>query len=89
MKPEWKAYEYSYRIHWSPDNRRYVASVAEFPAMQSTPEVTPKAALDALMTDVVAKLAQLDGDGQSFPAAEPVTGAEALKPPAGWFGSQP
>jgi hypothetical protein len=69
MRPEWKAYEYSYRIHWSPGERGYVASVAEFPTMQSPPRVTPHAALDALMTTVVEKLHQLDVEGKPRPPA--------------------
>ncbi|HUH68268.1 MAG TPA: hypothetical protein VLZ05_04920 [Mycobacterium sp.] len=69
MKPEWKAYEYSYRIHWSPGERGYVAYVAEFPTMQSPPGATPHAALDALMTTVVEKLHQLDVEGKPRPPA--------------------
>lgn len=69
MKPEWKAYEYSYRIHWAPREHGYVAFVAEFPTMQSPPKVTPHAAFDALMTTVVEKLNQLDADGEPRPLA--------------------
>jgi len=69
MKPEWKASEYSYRIRWSAAERGYVASVAEFPGMKSSPEATPHAAFDALTTAVVARLLELDGDGQPRPAA--------------------
>ena len=73
MISEWiaraKAYEYSYRIRWSPVDQGYVASVAEFPKMQSPPGITPKAALDALMTTVVEKLNQLDVEGKPRPPA--------------------
>ena len=66
MIPEWiakaKAYEYCYRIRWLPANRGYVASVAEFPTMQSPPEVTPPAALHSLMARVVQRVHQLDVD---------------------------
>ena len=83
MIPEWKAwkakaYEYSYRIRWSPADQGYVASVAEFPTMQSPPGVTPKAALDALMTTVVEKLNQLDVDAQP----------RLLTRAQSWFGSE-
>ena len=69
MKPEWKASEYSYRIRWSAAEHGYVASVAEFPAMKSPLEATPHAAFDALTAAVVARLRELDGDGQPRPAA--------------------
>lgn len=69
MKPEWKASEYSYHIRWSAAERGYVASVAEFPHLKSAPAVTPHAAFDALTTLVVAKLRELDEDGQPRPAA--------------------
>ena len=64
MITEWKAkaYEYSYRIRWSPADQGYVASVAEFPTMQSPPEVTPQAALHSLMARVVQRVHQLDVD---------------------------
>jgi len=58
MKQEWKAYDYSYRIHWSPGERGYIASVAEFPTMQSPAEATPQAALNALMSTVIEDLHQ-------------------------------
>ncbi len=74
MKPEWKAYEYSYRIHWSPSEHGYVAFVAEFPTMQSPPKATPQAALDVLTTTVVEKLNQLDAEGQPRPAALALSG---------------
>jgi len=54
---------------WSATEHGYVASVAEFPAMKSPPEATPHAAFDALTAAVVAKLRELDGDGQPRPAA--------------------
>ena len=69
MKPEWKASEYSYHIRWSAAERGYVASVAEFPALKSPPKPTPHAAFDALTASVVAKLRELDGDGEPRPAA--------------------
>lgn len=69
MKPEWKASEYSYHIRWSAAERGYVASVAEFPALKSPPKPTPHAAFDALTASVVARLRQLDEDGQPRPAA--------------------
>ena len=64
MITEWKAkaYEYSYRIRWSPADQGYVAAVAEFPTMQSPPEVTPQAALHLLMARVVQRVHQLDVD---------------------------
>ena len=76
MIPEWKAkaYEYSYRIRWSPADQGYVAAVAEFPTMQSPPGVTPQAALDALMTTVVEKLNQLDVEGKPRPPALALSG---------------
>jgi hypothetical protein len=69
MKPEWKASEYSYRIRWSAAESGYLASVAEFPTMQSAPESTPHAAFDGLTAIVVARLRELDDDGQPWPAA--------------------
>lgn len=69
MKPEWKASEYSYRIRWSAAECGYVASVAEFPGLTSGPQTTPHAAFDALTASVVAKLRELDGDGEPRPAA--------------------
>ncbi|MCX2930823.1 hypothetical protein ORI20_11075 [Mycobacterium sp. CVI_P3] len=75
MKPRWKAYEYSYRIHWSPGEHGYVASVAEFPTMQSTPATTPHAALDALLATVEQRLNQLDINGDPRP---PVLGLSGL-----------
>lgn len=69
MKAQLTASQYSYRIHWSADQRGYVASVAEFPAMQSRPAPTPHAAVDALTTAVVEKLQALDADGQPRPRA--------------------
>ena len=70
----WKAYEYSYRIRWSPADQGDVASVAEFPTMQSPPGFTPKAALDALMTTVVEKLNKLDAEGKPRPPALALSG---------------
>jgi len=72
MKSRSKAYEYSYRVRWSAVERGYVASVAEFPTMQSPPSDTPHAALDALMTAVTQRLNQLDIDDDPRP---PVLGA--------------
>jgi hypothetical protein len=69
MKPEWKASEYSYRIRWSAAEAGYLASVAEFPEMKSAPQATPHAAFDALTAIVVAKLRELDDDGDPWPAA--------------------
>ena len=69
MKPDWKAAEYSYRIRWSAADRGYLASGAEFPHMKSAPEETPHAAFDALTAIVVARLRELDDDGQPWPAA--------------------
>jgi hypothetical protein len=69
MKPEWKASEYSYRIRWSAAECGYLASVAEFPNMKSGPEATPHAAFDGLTAIVVARLRELDDDGQPWPAA--------------------
>ena len=69
MKPEWKASEYSYRIRWSPKEHGYVASVAEFPKLQSPPKATPHAAFDALTAIVVVELRQLDVEGRPRPAA--------------------
>jgi hypothetical protein len=74
MNEEWDPYTYSYRIHWSPEAHGYVALVAEFPAMQSPPKITPQAALDALVTAVVEKLNQLDAKGEPRPAALALTG---------------
>ncbi len=74
MKPEWKAYEYSYRTHWVSSEHGYVAFVAEFPTMQSPPKVTPQAAFDALKTTVVEKLNQLDADGEPRPPALALSG---------------
>ncbi len=74
MKPELKAYEYTYRIHWSPNERAYVAFVAEFPSMQSPPEFTPHAALHALTTTVVEKLHQLDAAGEPRPQSLALSG---------------
>jgi len=69
MTPQLTAGQYSYRIHWSADNGGYVASVAEFPSMQSPAAPTPHAAAEALLTAVVAKLQELDADGQPRPHA--------------------
>ena len=69
MKPEWKASEYSYRIRFSAAEHGYVASVAEFPGLTSSPEATPHAAFDALTAAVVARLLELDGDGRPRPEA--------------------
>jgi hypothetical protein len=69
MKPEWKASEYSYRIRWSAAERGYLASVAEFPKMQSGPAATPHAAFDGLTAIVVARLRALDDEGEAWPAA--------------------
>lgn len=67
MKLQSKALEYTYRIHWSPDQHGYVASVAEFPAIQSPPEDTPHAAVEKVVASVVGELRTLDLDGQSMP----------------------
>ena len=69
MKPEWKTSEYSYRIRWSAAECGYLASVAEFPHMKSGPAATPHAAFDGLTAIVVARLRELDDDGQPWPAA--------------------
>jgi len=69
MKPEWKASEYSYRIRWSAAERGYLASVAEFPKMQSGPAATPHAAFDGWTAIVVARLRELDDEGEAWPAA--------------------
>lgn len=68
MKPELKASEYSYRIRWSRQEHGYIASVAEFPKLTSPPKPTPHAAFDALTAKVVAKLVQLDVEGEPRPA---------------------
>jgi hypothetical protein len=80
MIPEWKAkaYEYTYRIRWSPDDRGYVASVAEFPTMQSSPEVTPQAALHSLMASVAQSVHHLDVEDQP----------RLLTLAQSWFGSE-
>ena len=80
MKPEWKAeaYRYNYCIRWSPGDQGYVASVAEFPTIQSPPEITPQAALHALMARVVQRLHHLDDDGQP----------QLLTLAQSWFGSE-
>lgn len=62
-----KALEYSYRIHWSPGQHGYVATVAEFPALQSEPAQTPHAAVEKLMASVMERLNALDVDGGSMP----------------------
>lgn len=62
-----KAHEYSYRIHWSPDQRGYIATVAEFPSLQSRPAATPRAALEPVVADVVEKLRAIEIDGGSMP----------------------
>ncbi|CAN5871972.1 hypothetical protein BH09ACT7_BH09ACT7_33260 [soil metagenome] len=67
MNSHWRACEYTYRIHWSPGEKGYVAFVAEFPEMQSPPKATPQGALDALTTIVVERLDQLDADGEPRP----------------------
>lgn len=67
MKAQQKAYEYTYRIHWSPDHGGYVASVAEFPAMQSAASPTPHGALTALTDAVQQRLADLDVRGEPRP----------------------
>ncbi|MBI3216309.1 MAG: hypothetical protein HYZ38_21040 [Mycobacterium sp.] len=67
MKLELKALEYTYRIHWSPAQQGYVASVAEFPEIQSPPTATPAGAADAVATLVVQKLRRLDSEDRSMP----------------------
>lgn len=74
MNEEWETYQYSYRIHWSPQAHGYVAFVAEFPDMKSPPKVTPQSALHALVTDVNDKLDQLDAEGEPHPAALALAG---------------
>lgn len=74
MNEKWETYQYSYRIHWSPQAQGYVAFAAEFPDMQSLPKVTPQSALDALMTAVIEKLEQLDAEGAPHPAALALAG---------------
>ena len=58
---ERKAAQCTYNIHWSPAVLGYVASVAEFPALQAGPKATPQAAFDVLRADVVATLERLAG----------------------------
>jgi hypothetical protein len=85
MIPEWKAkaYEYNYRIRWSPSDQGYIASVAEFPTMQSPPEITPQAALHSLMACVVRKVHHLDVDAHPRlqTLAQSWFGSEALPRP--------
>ncbi len=76
MKPEWTACEYSYRIHRSPGDHGYVATVAEFPRLQSPPAATPGAALSTLTTAVVEQLYRLDSDGRARPLAFAVSGSD-------------
>lgn len=80
MIPEWKAkeYEYNYRIRWSPGDQGYIASVAELPTMQSSPEVSPQAALHSLMASVVREAHQLDVNAQP----------QLLTLAQSWFGSE-
>lgn len=73
-----KALEYSYRIHWSPVQHGYIATVTEFPALQSEPAQTPHAAVEMVVDSVIERLNALDVDGCSMPlpgygaAAEPI-----------------
>lgn len=64
-----KAQEYTYTIHYSPEEGGYVAYVAEFPALRSAAGATPQAALHALMVEVVDELQQLDDAGEAPPMA--------------------
>jgi predicted RNase H-like HicB family nuclease len=74
MTPQLKARDYTYRIHWSRREHGYIATVAEFPTMQSSPADTPHKAIDALMTLVAQKLHELDLDGQPVPPAFAMSG---------------
>jgi hypothetical protein len=74
MTPQRKARDYTYRIHWSAREHGYIATVAEFPTMQSSPADTPHTAIDALMTLVTQKLHELDLEGQPVPPALAVSG---------------
>jgi hypothetical protein len=74
MTPQLKARDYAYRVHRSPREHGYIATVAEFPTMQSSPADTPHTAIDALMTLVAQKLHELDLDGQPVPPAFATSG---------------
>jgi hypothetical protein len=74
MTPQLKARDYTYRVHLSPREHGYIATVAEFPTMQSSPADTPHTAIDALMTLVAQKLHELDLDGQPVPPAFATSG---------------
>ncbi|BBZ06813.1 hypothetical protein MDOR_09820 [Mycolicibacterium doricum] len=67
MNLRMKALEYSYRIHWSAGRHGYIATVAEFPALQSEPAQTPHAAVETVMASVIERLHALDVDGASMP----------------------
>ena len=62
-------YGYGYRIRWSAEDGEYVASVAEFPALQSAAFPTRHGALTALAEAVENKVNDLDRDGLVHPAA--------------------
>ncbi|WP_099024177.1 HicB family protein [Mycolicibacterium palauense] len=68
MNTETKALEYSYRIHWSPDERGYIASVAEFPSIRSAPAPTPQEAARTALSSVQAHLSALAQRGEPGPA---------------------
>jgi hypothetical protein len=63
---------------WSPGDQGYIASVAEFPTMQSSPEATAQAALHSLMARVAQRVHQLDVDAQP----------RLLTLAQSWFGSE-
>lgn len=69
MRAKRQPYGYGYRIRWSADQGGYVATVAEFPAMQSAPFPTPHGALTALAEAVENKRKDLDRHGPARPAA--------------------
>src|SRR6478735_12065657 len=62
-----KALQYSYRIHWSFDQRGYIATVAEFPKLHSEPADTPHAAIEPVVASVVEQLRALEIDGSAMP----------------------
>jgi hypothetical protein len=74
MTPRRKARDYTYRIHWSAREQGYIATVAEFPMMQSSPADKPHTAIDALMTLVAQKLHELDLEGQPVAPAFAMSG---------------
>ncbi len=78
-----KALEYSYRIHWSPVQHGYIATVTEFPALQSEPAQTPHAAVETVMASVIERLNALDVDGGSMP----LPGYGAAAEPSPMFGA--